>query len=367
MSKDLYSILGVDKNASDDEIKKAYRKLAHKYHPDKKDGDEAKFKEINGAYQTLSDKQKREQYDRFGQTFEGAGAGNGGAGGFGGFNSGGFNFDFGQTRGGNAGGFEDLFSDLFSQAGFGGETGPSERVGSDIAVDVEITFKEMALGAEKEIELYKKVLCDRCDGTGAKNKDTKTCDVCGGAGKVHTMVRSMFGNIQQVVLCEKCHGKGQVPKEKCEKCGGDGVVRDYQKVNIKIPAGIESGQTIRATGHGEMPIGGGRAGSLFITIHVKPDPRFRRIDDDIASVAEISFTQAVLGDKIDVETIEGEMSMKVTSGTQSGDVFKIRNKGINREDRFGRGSHLVEIRVKTPENLTRDQKRLIKKLQEAGL
>ncbi len=367
MSKDLYSILGVDKNASDDEIKKAYRKLAHKHHPDKKGGDEAKFKEINGAYQTLSDKQKRQQYDQFGQTFEDAGRSGNGGGGFGGFSGGGFNFDFGQTGSGNNGGFEDLFSDLFSQAGFGGSTGSREKVGSDIAVDIEITFKEMALGTEKEIELYKKVLCDGCDGTGAKNKDTKTCDVCGGAGKVHKMVRSMFGNIQQVVVCERCNGKGQIPKEKCEKCGGDGVVRDYQKVNIKIPAGIENGQTIRATGHGEMPTGGGKPGSLFITIHIKPDARFKRSDDDIVSVAEISFSQAVLGDKIDIETIEGEMSMKVTPGTQSGDVFKIRNKGINREDRFGRGSHLVEIRIKTPENLSRDQKRLVKKLQEFGL
>lgn len=365
MSKDLYSILGVDKGASDDEIKKAYRKLAHKYHPDKEGGDEAKFKEINGAYQTLSDKQKRQQYDQFGQTFEGAG---GAGGGFGGFNAGGFNFDFSQANAGGAGGgFEDLFSDLFSQAGFGGAASPREKVGSDIAVDVEISFKEMALGTEKEVELYKRVLCDKCDGTGAKNKDTKTCDVCGGAGKVHKTMRSMFGAIQQVVSCENCNGKGSIPKTKCDKCGGDGVVRDYQKVNIKIPAGIEDGQTIRATGHGEMPVGGGRAGNLFITIHIKPDGNFKRSGDDIVSKVQVSFSQAVLGDKIDVETIEGSVKMKVTAGTQSGDIFKIRNKGINREDRFGRGSHLVEVSVKTPESLTRDQKRLIKKLKETGL
>lgn len=366
MSKDLYSILGVEKNASEDEIKKAYRKLAHKHHPDKKGGDEAKFKEINGAYQTLSDKQKRGQYDQFGQTFEGSGAG--GAGGFGGASGGGFNFDFGQGRaGGNAGGFEDLFSDLFSQTGFGGSTGSEEKIGSDIAVDVEITFKEMALGVDKQVELYKKVLCDKCDGTGAKNGDTKKCEACGGAGKVHKTMRSMFGAIQQVVVCEACNGKGTIPKTKCDKCGGDGVVRDYQKVNIKIPAGIESGQTIRATGHGEMPIGGGRAGNLFITIHVKSDPRFKRSNDDIVSKAEISFSQAALGDKIEVETIEGTVKMKITAGTQSGDIFKIRNRGINREDRFGRGSHLVEIQIKTPENLSRNQRALVKKLQEEGL
>ncbi|MBT3355864.1 molecular chaperone DnaJ [bacterium] len=362
MSKDLYSILGVDKNASDDEIKKAYRKLAHKHHPDKKGGDEAKFKEINGAYQTLSDKQKRGQYDQFGQTFEGAsnGAGGGAAGG-------GFDFNFGQASGNAGGGFEDLFSDLFSQTGFGGASAPGEKVGSDIAVDIEITFKEMALGVEKEVELYKKILCKHCDGTGAKNKNTKTCNACGGAGKVHKTMRSMFGAIQQVVVCEKCHGKGQIPKDKCDKCGGDGVVRDYQKVNIKIPAGIESGQTIRATGHGEMPAGGGHAGNLFITIHVKSEPGFERSNDDIVSRAEISFSQASLGDKIDVKTIEGVMRMKVSAGTQSGDIFKIKNKGINREDRFGRGSHLVKIAVKTPKSLTRDQRRLVKKLQEEGL
>ncbi len=358
MSKDFYSILGVEKTASDDEIKKAYRKLAHKHHPDKEGGDEAKFKEINGAYQTLSDKQKRQQYDQFGQTFEGANAGG----------AGGFNFDFGQSNAGGSGsGFEDLFSDLFSQTGFGGSASSQEKVGSDVAVDVEITFEEMALGTEKKVELYKRVLCDKCEGTGAKDKNTKTCETCGGAGKVHKTMRSMFGAIQQVVPCEKCHGKGQIPKEKCSKCGGDGVVRDYQKVNIKIPAGIEDGQTIRATGHGEIPIGGGHAGNLFITIHIKPDQNFKRSGDDIVSKVKISFSQAALGDKIDVGTIEGVIKMKIVAGTQSGDIFKIRNKGINREDRFGRGSHLVEIQVRTPENLSRDQKRLVKKLQEAGL
>lgn len=362
MSKDLYSVLGVDKNASEDEIKKAYRKLAHKHHPDKEGGDEEKFKEINGAYQVLSDKEKRGQYDQYGQTFDGAG----GAGGFGGANgAGGFDFNFGGASAGGAGGFEDLFSDIFS-SGFGGAQ-QKENVGSDISVDIEITFEEMSLGAEKEVELYKKVLCDKCDGTGAENKETKKCDVCDGAGKVQKTVRSIFGQIAQVVPCEHCHGKGNIPKVKCSKCGGDGVVRDYQKVNIKIPAGIEDGQTIRAMGHGESPIGGGRAGNLYITIHVKPHAHFERIGDDIKSKLEITFSQATLGDKVSVKTIDGAVKMKVGAGTQSGDVYKIKNRGVDREDRFGRGAHLVEIKIKTPENLSREQKRLIKKLQEAGL
>lgn len=359
MAKDYYDVLGVAKDASEDDIKKAYRKLAHKFHPDKKGGDEEKFKEVNQAYQVLSDKQKRGQYDQFGSSFEQAGSG-----GFSGFEG------FGGTSGGfgKGQGFEDIFSDIFSNAGFGSQrSGPQESVGSDIAVDVEISFEEMAKGVEKEVDLYKKVLCNACEGTGAENKQTQSCSSCGGSGKVEKTTKSFFGTFSQVTICSACHGKGVIPINKCKNCGGDGVVRDYQKVRVNIPPGIESGQTMRITGYGEMPRGGGRAGDLFVTIHVVNHPKYKRSGDDIRSTVKVTFSQAALGDKISVNTIEGPVKIKVTPGTQSGDIFKIRGKGIKRTERMKIGDHLVEIQVATPERLSRQQKKAIENLKDIGL
>ncbi len=364
MSKDYYNTLGVSKGASDDEIKKAYRKLAHQHHPDKKGGDESKFKEVNEAYQVLSDKQKRQQYDQFGSTFESAQS-QGGFSGFEGFRDfSSYAQGFGQQ--GRQSGFEDIFSDIFSAAGFGSGK-PKEAVGSDIAMDVNVTFEEMAKGIEKELDLYKKVLCDKCDGTGAESKDMKKCPTCNGSGKTQKTVRSILGTFSQVTTCSECRGMGEVPKEKCSKCGGDGVVRDYQKVKINIPAGIEDEQTIHITGQGEAPKGGRRLGDLYLTIHVEKHAEFSRQGDNVTSLKDINFTQAILGDKITVKTIEGEVTIKVPPGTQSGDVLKIRNRGIEREEKFGRGDHLVTIKVRTPERLSREQKDLIKQLKEKGL
>ncbi|MEA1926401.1 MAG: molecular chaperone DnaJ [Patescibacteria group bacterium] len=364
MAKDYYDILNVPKDASEEDIKRAYRKLAHKYHPDKKSGDEGKFKEVNAAYQVLSDKQKRTQYDQFGHAFD-----QGGAGGFSGFDgfqdsSGkGFGFDFGKKQG-----FEDIFSDIFSSAGFGSKNvEPQEAVGSDIAVDVEITFEEMAKGVEKQIDLYKRVLCSACDGTGAENKETKTCSACNGNGKVEKTTRSFFGTFSQIILCTECSGKGVIPIKKCRKCGGDGVVRDYQKIKVNVPAGIEDGQTIRITGYGEMPRRGGRAGDIFVTIHIQDHPEFKRVGDDIHSKVNIAYSQAVLGGKLSVNTIEGPVKIKITQGTQSGDIFKIRGKGIRRIGRMGIGDHLTEIQVSTPEHLSREQKEAVKLLNRLGL
>jgi molecular chaperone DnaJ len=362
--EDYYQILGVSKESSDDEIKKAYRKLAHQYHPDKKGGDEAKFKKINEAYQVLSDPQKKAQYDQFGQAFNGAGPGGGaGAGGFGGFDFSGF--DFGGSRGQQSG-FEDIFSEFFSAAGFGG-TGPREAVGSDIAVDVTLEFEEMARGATKELNLYKKVTCSECEGTGAKDQKTKTCPTCGGKGRVRKMAQSFFGSFSQVVTCQDCQGKGQIPKDACKKCGGDGVTRDYQKVSVEIPPGIEEGQTLRMSGQGEAPAGAGRAGDLYINIHVKPHEEFSRQGRDIVSTKEISYSQAALGDKVSVNTIEGKVNMKISPGTQPGDIYKIKGRGVVGPTRFGRGHHLVEIKVKVPERLSKDQRSLVEKLQKEGL
>ncbi len=369
MSKDYYNTLGVSAEASDEEIKKAYRKLAHKHHPDKKGGNEEKFKEINEAYQILSDKQKRGQYDQYGQTFEQAQS-QGGASGFEGFRdfssfASGFDFEFGKNK---SGGFEDIFSDIFSSAGFGGaRSARRQAVGSDIAVDITITFEEMAKGAEKELDLYKKIICDGCEGTGAENKDTKTCPMCKGSGKQQRTTKSIFGTFAHVSVCNQCQGKGAISKMKCKKCGGDGVVRDYQKVKIVIPAGIQNDQAIRITGQGEAPRGGGQSGDLYVKVHVQEHQKFMRKGDDVLSKLKISFTQAALGDKIDVDTLDGNIKIKISPGTQSGDLLKIKNKGIGRVERFGRGDHFVEIKIDTPERLSRQQKELMKKLKDVGL
>jgi molecular chaperone DnaJ len=368
MSKDYYNILGVSRDASDDEIKKAYRKLAHQHHPDKSGGDEARFKEVNEAYQVLSDREKRSQYDQYGQTFEQAQQ-QGGFGGFEGFRdfssfADGFEFNFGGGGRGQ-GGFSDIFGDIFEQAGFASGRGRRRKQrGEDIQVDVEITFAEMAEGTEKEVELYKRVKCPVCEGGGAAPGSKKVkCPACEGEGRVHTARRTILGTFQQVSVCPECRGEGKVPEKKCEKCGGDGRVREYEKITIKIPAGIKDGQTIRLENSGEAGERGGEAGDLYVNIHVLPDERFERDGDDIRSVVEVSFSQAALGDKISVETIAGEVNLKIPAGTQSGEVFRLKGRGVKHLSRFGRGDQYVRIQVATPRNLTREQRELLEKLK----
>lgn len=372
MSKDYYDVLGISKGASEDEIKKAYRKKAHKYHPDKKDGDEEKFKEINSAYQALSDPQKRQQYDQFGSGFEQAGAG--GAGGFSDFEgfggqgeqggqAGGFEFNFGGSQNG---GFNDIFSDVFQQAGFGGQSS-RQQLGSDIASDVTITLEEVAVGTKKNIELYKKTECPDCKGTGAKDEKTETCPDCDGTGKISKTIRTVFGTIQQPVVCNKCKGTGNIPKEKCSKCGGDGVIKEYETIEVGIPSGIESGQTIKFSGKGEAPIGGGIPGDLYVTVHIQPDERFERDGNDIVSEKKIKFSQATLGDTIEIETVHGRTKVKIPAGVQSGDILRIKGKGIHRESYFGKGDHMIKIQIVTPDKLSREQRKIINKLESLGM
>jgi molecular chaperone DnaJ len=371
MPKDYYNILGVAKGASDDEIKKAYRKLAHQHHPDKSGGNEAKFKEVNEAYQVLSDKEKRTQYDQYGQTFEQAQQQGGGFSGFDGFRdfssyAEGFDFNFG---GGGQGGFSDIFGDIFEQAGFGGgaQGGRSRRRrqrGQDIQVDVEISFQEMADGIEREVELYKRVKCARCEGEGVEPGSKKVeCGRCQGEGQIRTNRRTILGTFQQTSVCPDCQGEGKIPEKKCKKCGGDGRVREYEKIKVKIPAGIKGGQTIRLENMGEAGEKGGEAGDLYVNVHVATDKRFERDGDDIRSVAEISFSQAALGDKISVETIGGEVKLKIPAGTQSGEIFRLKGHGVKHLSRFGYGDHYVRIQVETPKTLTREQRELLEKLK----
>ncbi|HEX8974458.1 MAG TPA: molecular chaperone DnaJ [Patescibacteria group bacterium] len=366
MAKDFYNILGVDKNASDDDIKKAYRKLAHKYHPDKPGGDNEKFKEINEAYQVLSDKSKRAQYDQFGQTFEGAGPGGQG---FGGFDFSGFQQGFGGQGFEFGEGFEDIFSDIFGGSFGGGRRQDARQRGRDIQVDVEIRFEEMVSGAKRDISLLRRIVCDVCRGTGGEpGAKEETCATCKGAGKVQKVMRSFLGTFQQVATCPTCGGSGKTFSKKCHKCGGDGRTREQQVINIDVPAGIADGQTISVQGQGEAGERGAQSGDLYVTVHVLPHKKFVRKGNDVLSEEHITFSQAVLGDKIEVETIKGHVKMKIPAGTQSGDIFRIKGEGVPQLGRpSSKGDQRVTIIVDVPKNPTREQKRIIEDLGKAGL
>lgn len=362
MAKDLYNILGVSKGASDDEIKKAYRRLAHKYHPDKAGGDAEKFKEINAAYQVLSDKSKRAQYDQYGQTFEQGGPGGGfGGQGFGGFDFNGQGFNFGE-------GFEDIFSDIFGGGFGGGRRRDTRRAGNDIQVDVEITFEEMVNGAQREIRLRRLVTCDACHGNGGEpGSKEETCPTCKGSGQVRQVSRSIFGSFEQIATCSQCHGKGKVFAEACHKCRGEGRVKEEQTIRVDIPAGINHGQTISVQGQGEAGEKGATNGDLYVTVHVRPHSKFSREGNNIVSAEHISFSQATLGAKIEVETIKGKLHMKVPAGTQSGEFFRIKGEGVPQLGRSARGDQLVKIIVEVPKKLSRAQRKLLEELEKEGL
>lgn len=371
MAKDYYDILGVSKGASQDEIKRAFRKMAHQYHPDKAGGNEAKFKEINEAYQVLSNSEKRSQYDQYGQTFEQAQR----QGGFGGYSwqdfarqgggpfSGGFRtenveFDFGDIG--------DIFGDLF---GFGGRTRTrrtrERRKGQDIEISMEIDFREAVFGTEKIIELNKNIICPHCSGNGTE-PGTKiiTCPTCDGSGRVTQAQRTILGTFQTIGVCPECHGEGKIASQKCKKCRGEGRIKDIERIKVKIPAGIDNGETIRLTGKGEAGQKGGVAGDLFITLRVKPDPEFKRDGYDIRSETEISFSQAALGTKIEVNTLDGLVRLKIPSATQSGKVFILKGKGVPRLRGSGRGDQYVTVNVFTPTKLSRREKELLEELAD---
>lgn len=359
--RDYYDILGVSKSASDDEIKKAYRKAALKYHPDKGGGKEAeeKFKEANEAYQVLSDKGKRQQYDQFGHNGPfGAGAGAGGYQQYGGFNGGGFNINMDDL-----GGFGDIFETFFGGGGGGGRS--RTRTGADIQAEITIDFREAVFGVEKDFSLLKMNKCDRCKGNGAEpGAGEKTCPTCHGSGQVQTQARTIFGTFAQASVCQECHGKGKVPEKKCTKCRGGGRLKEQVKVKVKIPAGIDDGQTIRIPGQGEAGEYGTPAGDLYLRVNVRADKRFVREGFNITSKVEISFPEAALGTTVDVETIDGTVKLKIPAGTQSHKVFKLSDKGITHLNGRTRGDHLVTVIVRTPTNLTKKQKELLEQFEK---
>ncbi|MCX6792860.1 MAG: molecular chaperone DnaJ [Candidatus Falkowbacteria bacterium] len=358
MSKDYYDILDVSKTASEEEIKKAFRKKAHQHHPDKDGGDEAKFKEINEAYQVLGNKDKRSQYDRFGSAYSNQAGGQGasGFGGFDGFSGQGINMDDLSEM---FGGFGDIF-------GFGG--GQNRRShstrGSDVQVNVSIPFMESVFGVEKEIKFYKTSTCKDCTGTGAeKGSDVETCKNCHGSGMVMKIQRTILGAMQMQTPCSDCQGEGRIITKPCKHCHGTGLFKDDVTMTVKIPAGISDGEMIRLTGQGEAGTKGGGTGDLYIKVSVNNDNRFTRKGDDIVSQATIGFPDAALGTKIDINTVDGLVSLKIPEGTQSGKIFILKSRGVPHLRSNGRGNHLVEVIVKTPTDLSKKQKQLLEEFK----
>ena len=369
MSKDYYEILGVSKDASDADIKKAFRKLAIKYHPDKNRDDpkaaEEKFKEINEAYSVLSDKNKRAQYDQFGpDAFQngGAGAGGFGQGGFGGFGQGGFG-GFGQN---GFGGFGDIFDTFFGGQGSRQSNGP-ER-GADLRFDVDITFENAAFGVEMEIQVPKNETCDHCKGSGAEpGSDVETCPVCHGTGQQRVVQNTPFGQMVNVRTCPHCGGTGKIIHDKCKKCHGTGTVKVQKKLQIKIPAGVDDGARLRVAGEGEPGLRGGGHGDLYVYIFVRQDSHFIRQGNDVLSKANVSFAQAGLGATVLVDTLDGKVELKIPAGTQTGTIFRIRGKGVPvLGSKNRRGDHHVQVTITTPKNLNAKQRELLKEFAQAG-
>jgi len=359
MGKDYYKILEVAKGASQDEIKKAFRKKAHECHPDKANGNEAKFKEINEAYQVLGDPKKRGQYDQFGSSFENMQ----GAGGFGGFD--GFRDFSGAANGFNVNmdDLGDIFGGIGDMFGFGGGGRSRSASGRDLQLLVNIDFMDAVFGIDKEVIINKQVICDRCKGNLAEpGTKIETCGICKGTGQTTRVQRTILGNMQVNTVCESCRGEGKTYSKLCTKCSGKGRVMDRVSLKIKIPAGIDNNETIRLSGQGEAGDKGATAGDLYLKVQVTPKPGFERSGADVKTEVNISFTQAALGDKIDIETVHGPVKLKVPAGAESGTVFKLRNKGIERLQGSGRGDHLATINIKTPRNLSRKQKELLKEL-----
>lgn len=357
--RDYYEVLGVEKNASESDIKKAYRKVAKKYHPDMNPGNkeaEEKFKEATEAYEVLSDSEKRQKYDQFGHAaFEQGGGGYGG-GGFGGF-------DFGGDMG-------DMFGDIFGDI-FGGGRSQSRRngpmKGANIKTSVRITFEEAVFGTEKELDLTLKEECTTCHGTGAKpGTSPVTCPKCGGKGQVVYTQQSMFGMVRNVQECPDCHGTGQIIKEKCSDCGGSGYVKQRKKIRVTIPAGIDNGQSVRIREKGEPGVNGGPRGDLLVSVVVSRHPKFQRREYDIISTENISFTQAALGATIKIDTIDGPYEYQIKPGTQTDTRVRLAKKGVPTiRNKNVRGDHYVTFVVKVPERMTEAQKKALRAFQEA--
>jgi len=362
MQKDYYKILGIEKEASPEDIKKAYYKLAHQHHPDKKGGDEAKFKEVNEAYQTLSNKDKRAQYDRFGTNFNNGAQG-------GGFNQQNVNWEdiMGNMEG--FGNIEDIFDMFGNGFGMGGRKQKDTRKGNDLEMILELELESILSNQDKEIIINKKSTCERCGGNGAEPGTTiKECFTCRGSGRVQELRKTFLGTISQYVVCPDCHGEGVKPEKTCNVCHGEGRIKKEEKIRINIPAGVDNNQIIKVKGKGEAGKRGGGAGDLYLRISIKPHRNFERNGDDIYLKQEIAFSEATLGGKIKIPTLEGEkIIVSVPSGTESGKILKVSKRGIPHFSGIGRGNLYLQLNINTPNKLTRRQKELLEELKKEGL
>ncbi|MFA5022995.1 MAG: molecular chaperone DnaJ [Candidatus Paceibacterota bacterium] len=368
MSKDYYKTLGVEKKASKEEVKKAFHKLAHKYHPDKQGGDEAKFKEINEAYQILSDDNKRAQYDMYGsgQPFDFA---QGKADGFSGFDFSGFQnggpFDFAQGKQGFEFDLGDLFGDLFGGQRGGGRA--QQKRGRDISVDIQISFKEAIFGTERNILINKISQCESCHGSGAEaGSQMKKCPTCGGKGKVNETRRSIFGVFQSTRECSDCLGRGEVPDKKCHVCKGAGVLNKQENIKVSVPSGIDNGEMIRMTGQGEA-VSGGQNGDLYVKIHVEQNSSYKRLGYDLATDLKIKLTDAILGAEYTLETLDGPLTLKIPAGLAYGEILRVKGKGVPVRESNRRGDLLVRVIFSTPAKLSRSAKKAIEDLREEGI
>ncbi|HEX8762789.1 MAG TPA: molecular chaperone DnaJ [Candidatus Saccharimonadales bacterium] len=362
MSKrDYYEVLGVGKDASADEIKKAFRQQAIQHHPDKEGGDETKFKEVNEAYEVLKDPSKRQRYDQFGHAGVGSSAASDGGNPFGGgFGSAGgqnVHFDFGDL------GLGDIFENFF---GGGGPRRQQDRRGRDVETAVEIGFEAAIFGTEATIHATLEDTCSHCKGTTVEpGHQLKTCPTCQGAGQTVNVVRTIFGNVQQAAICRECKGTGKVPEKACSVCRGKGTERKTQDVTLKIPAGIDDGAVIRLREHGEA-IANGPKGDLYVNVRVKSHKKFTREGDLILSEEHVSMVDAALGTEIDVDTVDGPMRMRVPAGTQSGTDFKLSGHGVPHLRSETRGAHIVTLIVDTPTKLSKNQRELLENFQKDG-
>jgi len=359
MSKDYYKILGVEKGATENQIKAAFRKLAHQYHPDKPTGDEAKFKEINEAYQVIGNAEKRQQYDQFGADFQQQG-------GFGGN----VNWDdfMRYSRGGQANGdfgdLGDIFGDIFGfSSGRSRSTGTRQRAGDDISLEMTIDFRDAVFGIQREIPISRSVICDHCHGNMAEpGTALDTCGVCKGQGQVVRVQRTFLGAFQTATVCNNCNGTGSIVQKKCTKCHGQGKLHEEKKLDIKIPAGIDDGMTLRLRGQGQAGSHGGPTGDLYIRIRVRADKVFDREGYDLFRELPISFTSAALGGTVEVETLDGKVDMEIPAGTQPNTKLRLRGHGVP-TDR-GRGDLYVHLIVEIPKKLSKKQREMLEKFDE---
>ncbi|MCY9592539.1 molecular chaperone DnaJ [Paenibacillus chitinolyticus] len=352
MSKrDYYEVLGVGKDASAEDVKKAYRKLARQYHPDvnKADDAETKFKEAKEAYDVLGDDQKRSTYDRFGHVDPNQGMGGGGMGGA----------DFG--------GFGDIF-DMFFGGGGGGRRNPNApQRGSDLQYNLQIEFKEAVFGKELDLQIPRTENCDKCSGSGAKpGTHPETCTTCQGSGQQEVVQNTPFGRIVNRRPCSTCNGQGKIIRHKCGECGGSGKVKKQRKIHIKIPAGVDDGAQLRVSGEGESGTRGGPAGDLYVVIHVKAHEYFERRDDDIYLDMPLTFVQAALGAEVEVPTLTEKVKLKIPAGTDTGTYFRLRGKGVPKLRGYGQGDQHVRVVIVTPKNMTEEQKDLLREFAKVS-